>query len=85
MTLVAYVPLMIDPDGPEPLYKQVAAVLRQRIESGALSVDRPIPSLPHIQQEFGVARGTALKAVELLRDEGLVAVVPGRGTFVIRR
>lgn len=73
---------MIDPDGPEPLYRQVAAVLRERIESGVLPVDRPIPSIPHIQQEFGVARGTAMKAVDILRDEGLVHTVPGRGTYV---
>lgn len=73
---------MIDPDGPEPLYRQVAAVLRGRIESGDLPANRPIPSIPHIQQEFGVARGTALRAVDLLRDEGLVHTVKGRGTYV---
>jgi len=73
---------MIDPDGPEPLYRQVAAVLRERIETGELPPNRPIPSILHIQQEFGVARGTALKAVELLRDEGLVHTVKGRGTYV---
>lgn len=76
---------MIDPDGPEPLYSQVAAILRARIESGELPPNRPIPGIPHLQQEFGVARGTVMKAVEILRSEGLVHTVQGRGTFVSSR
>lgn len=76
---------MIDPEGPEPLYRQVAAILRERIESGALQPNRPIPSAAQIQQEFGVARGTALHAIEVLRTAGLVRTVPGRGTYVVPR
>jgi len=74
---------MIDPEGPEPLYHQMAAVLRGRIERGELPPNRPIPSALALQQEFGVARGTALRAVALLRQEGLVRTVPGRGTYVV--
>jgi DNA-binding GntR family transcriptional regulator len=74
---------MVDPDGPELLYQQVAAVLRGRIERGELVPNRPIPSILQLQQEFGVARGTALRAVDLLRTEGLVRTVLGRGTFVV--
>jgi DNA-binding GntR family transcriptional regulator len=33
-------------------------------------------------QEFGVARETGRKAVRILRDEGLVQIVQGRGAFV---
>jgi GntR family transcriptional regulator len=79
------VPCMIDPEGPEPLYQQVAALLRARIESDDLPANRPIPSIQQLQQEYGVARGTALHAVELLKAEGLVRVVPGRGTYVVPR
>lgn len=73
---------MIDPEGPTPLYQQVAAVLRARIEDGTLPPNRPIPSIPHLMAEFGVARGTVMQAVGLLVDEGLVHVVQGRGTYV---
>lgn len=74
---------MIDPEGPDPLYVQLAAVLRQRIKSGELPLNRPIPSVIQLQQEYDVARGTALHAVDVLRQEGLVRTVAGRGTFVI--
>ncbi|WP_369077226.1 GntR family transcriptional regulator [Paractinoplanes aksuensis] len=33
-------------------------------------------------QEHGVARGTARKSLQLLRERGLVVTVVGRGTFV---
>jgi hypothetical protein len=74
--------MTLDPLGPTPVYQQLAAILRARIESGELAPNRPIPSETALQQEHGVARGTARRAVALLRDEGLVVTVKGRGTFV---
>jgi GntR family transcriptional regulator len=74
-----------DPLAPVPRYKQIAAILRGRIEAGELEADRPIPSEAQIQQEFGVARETARKAVALLREDGWVVTVPGLGTYVRKR
>ena len=75
---------MIDPDGPTPVYQQIADRLRERIQSGELVPDRPIPSETQLMQEFGVARLTARKAVRVLVDEGMVYVVRGRGSYVAR-
>jgi GntR family transcriptional regulator len=72
-----------DPLAPVARYKQIAAILATRIERGELEPDRPVPSESTLQQEFGVARNTARKAVELLREQGLVQTVPGLGTFVL--
>ena len=74
-----------DPLAPIPRYRQIAAILRARIESGELQPERPIPSEAQIEQEFGVARATARHAVAVLRDEDLVVTVPGMGTYVRRR
>ena len=63
-------------------YRQIAVIMRERIESGQLLPDRPIPSEVQIEQEFGVARATARRAAALLRDWGLVVTVPGLGTYV---
>jgi DNA-binding GntR family transcriptional regulator len=73
---------MIDPQGPIPVYRQVADILAARIASGDLSPHRPIPSESAIVQEFGIARTTARRAVALLRERGLVYTVPQRGTYV---
>lgn len=75
--------MTIDPDGATPIYVQVAQVIRERIESGQIQPNRPVPSVVQLVQEFGIARGTAIKALDVLRADGLVHTVPGRGTFVI--
>jgi DNA-binding GntR family transcriptional regulator len=73
---------VVDHQSPEPLYRQVAGILRERIASG--DITSRLPSLKTITQEYGVSHVTAEKAVALLREEGLVVVVIGRGAFVAR-
>ncbi len=75
----------IDHLGEQPLYQQLAAILRAQIASGELQPGRPIPSEETLAQRYGIARLTARRAVGLLRDEGLVRHVVGRGTFVLPR
>jgi len=70
----------IDPDSPVAPYQQVAAILRERIESGQITVR--LPSIAALTQEFGIARTTAAKALRILVDEGLAEVSPGMGTYV---
>lgn len=76
---------MVDPLDPKPLYQQVADVIAARIKRGTLKPGDPIPSELSIQQEFGVARGTARRAVQELRDRGLVVTIPQRGSYVAER
>ena len=72
----------VDPLSATPVYVQVAEILRSRIESGDLQPDRPLPSETQLQQELGIARGTARKAIMVLREQGLVITVRGRGSYV---
>lgn len=72
----------IDHEHLVPPYRQLASILRARIERGDYKPGRAIPSELRLQQEFGLARDTVRKAVRLLRDEGLLTVAAGRGAFV---
>ena len=72
----------VDHMDPTPLYVQLANILRRMIESGELEPRAPLPSESYLQQEHGVARGTVRMAVRILRDEGLVVTIGGRGSFV---
>lgn len=72
----------IDRDGPIPPYRQVADSLRERIRSGEIPAGRRIPSLVELEAEFEVARDTLRKAVQVLKDEGLVETVTGMGVYV---
>ncbi|MBB2912256.1 DNA-binding GntR family transcriptional regulator [Streptosporangium becharense] len=73
---------MLDHDGDTHLYLQIAEIIRQRITEAALPSGHAVPSEADIRSEFGVARTTARKAMQILRDEGLVYTVQGEGTFV---
>ena len=66
-------------------YRQVAAILRARIEAGELAPKQRLPSIADLVQECGIARTTASKALRVLADEGLAEVVPGWGTYVTNR
>ena len=72
----------IDTESPVPPYRQVAAFLRGRIESGELAPGRRLPSIADLVQDYGIARTTAAKALRVLIDEGLAEVSPGMGTYV---
>ena len=75
----------VDHRDPTPLYVQLAADLRARIEAGKLGPHDPIPSESYLEQEHEVSRATVRKAVAMLRDEGLVYTLPQRGSFVDER
>jgi GntR family transcriptional regulator len=72
-----------DPLAPVPRYRHIAAIIRERIERGDIEPQRPVPSEKAIEQEFGVARATARKAIAVLRDAGLIITVPGMGSYVV--
>lgn len=59
---------------------QVAAYLRDQIQRGRIA--GKLPSLTDLMEETGLSLNTVQRAVRVLRDEGLVYSVPGRGTFV---
>ena len=73
---------LVDVMDPTPLYVQLAHVLREMIASGELEPRSTLPSETYLQQEHEVSRGTVRMAIAMLRDEGLVITIGGRGTFV---
>ena len=75
--------MSLDHDSPEPLYEQLAAVIRGQIERGELT--GRVPSAKTLAQTYEVAVGTAERALALLREAGVVRSAMGRGHFVVRR
>lgn len=71
---------------PDPLYIQLAEVIRQDISAGRFG--RPpgrLPTEPKLAGDefYGVARGTLRRALQRLEEQGAVRVVRGRGTFMV--
>lgn len=74
--------MTIDPTGPEAPYRQIAAQIRARIESGELAPGQRIPTQSELVEEFEVATTTVRRAVRLLREEGIIVTIPQRGSYV---
>jgi DNA-binding GntR family transcriptional regulator len=74
---------MIDPTARKPPYLQVADILAERIRSGKYPKDSRIPTESELTEEFEIGRNTARRAVEVLRERGLVETVKTRGSYVL--
>ncbi len=72
----------IERDAPEPPFQQLAGILRARIARGDWQPRRPILSETRLCDEFGLSRPTVRRAIASLVADGLVFVVPQRGTYV---
>ena len=73
--------MSIDHDAEEPLYLQLAAILRGQIAAG--DITSRVPSVKTLTQQYGMAQGTAERALAVLREEGLIRSRMGRGHFVV--
>jgi DNA-binding GntR family transcriptional regulator len=73
---------MIDRGTAVPPWRQLAAILRGKIESGEYAPGSRLPSALALAEAYQVAYPTARKALNALKAEGLTEGVPGYGTFV---
>ncbi len=65
-----------------PRYLQIAGTLRRRLSTSAFQNPPRLPSETHLATEFRVSRETVRSALAVLREEGVIHSVTGRGTFV---
>lgn len=64
-------------------FRQLAAVIREHIASGALTSHEELPGEHEIADLVGLHRNTVRQAINLLVGEGLLAKRPGRPTRVV--
>ncbi|WP_282083942.1 GntR family transcriptional regulator [Streptomyces tendae] len=72
----------IDHEGPVTPYRQLAEILKARIDRGDWAEGRPIASENSLVQQYGLARTTVRRAIAALVEERIVWTVQGRGTYV---
>ncbi len=76
--------LPLDPEAPEPLYRQLMAGLLDAIRQGRLRPGAALPSTRDLAERSGVNRNTVLAAFRELTAEGWIESRPGSGSFVAR-
>jgi GntR family transcriptional regulator len=74
--------LALDRNAPTPLHEQVAGAIRRAITDGEALPGQRIPYAQDLAAVLGVNRNTVLRALRLLRDEGLIEMRRGRATTV---
>ncbi|MCO6003430.1 winged helix-turn-helix domain-containing protein [Actinoallomurus purpureus] len=73
---------VFDGSDPEYRYKQVADHIAKRIDEGELRAATRLPGERDLAVEYGVALGTARRAIRDLRERKLVITLPAKGTYI---
>lgn len=81
-TAGAFLPSPVDRTDRMPLHEQVAADIRRAIAEGEAGPGERIPQAKDLAAVLGVNTNTVLRALRLLRDEGLLEMGRGRAIVV---
>src|ERR1035438_6135197 len=72
-----------NPDSVVPLYEQAADWIAARITAGDLAHGSKLPSERDLAEQWGIAYQTVRRAMQELRERGLVVSRVGKGTFIV--
>ncbi|MQY06484.1 GntR family transcriptional regulator [Actinomadura macrotermitis] len=65
-----------------PKYARLVLEIRRQIEEGELRPGDALPSETQLMREFAVGRSTAVRALQILQQDGWITREHGRGSFV---
>ncbi len=74
--------MRVDRADPTAVFEQVAAEIRRAILDGEAKAGERLPPARDLAAELGVNSNTVLRALRVLRDEGLLEFRRGRGVTV---
>ncbi len=74
--------LALEPEGGQPLHRQLYGQLREAVLRGRLAPGLRLPSSRALARELGCSRNTVLAAFEQLLSEGYLEGRAGSGTYV---
>jgi GntR family transcriptional regulator len=73
----------VDRSEPVPLHDQVAGQIRRAIAEGEAGPGERLPLAKDLAAVLGVNKNTVLRALHILREEGLLEFRRGRGITVV--
>ncbi|MFJ2113351.1 MULTISPECIES: GntR family transcriptional regulator [unclassified Streptomyces] len=72
----------IDTSSPVPLAEQVAGAVRRAMADGSLRMGDRLPAARALARDLQVNMHTVLRGYQILKDESLIDLRPGRGAVV---
>lgn len=74
--------LIIDHSSMIPIYEQIVTQIKCDIKNNQLKVNDSLPSVRTLANECKISALTVKKAYDTLEQEGLIATVHGKGSYV---
>ena len=74
--------LFISNKGGVPIYAQITDQIKEKILTGELAQDDPLPSIRLLAKELCISVITTKRAYEDLETAGFIYSIPGKGFFV---
>jgi len=72
----------VNPSSGVPIYVQIETQVKNAISAGALKRGQALPSVRKLASELGINPNTVARAYLELERNGVIATVPGGGTYV---
>jgi len=74
--------IVVSPQNPEPMYKQVTNQIKDAIADGTLNTEEKLPSIREMSKELSISIITIKRAYADLESEGFIYTRTGMGSFV---
>lgn len=74
--------IVISPQNPDPMYKQVTDQIKDAIASGTLKSETKLPSIREMANELKISMITIKRAYADLENEGYIHTRSGLGSFI---
>jgi len=74
--------ILISPQNPDPMYKQVTDQIKDAIADGTLKPEDRLPSIREMARELKISEITIKRAYADLENEGFILTRSGLGSFV---
>ncbi|WP_241826900.1 winged helix-turn-helix domain-containing protein [Streptomyces graminilatus] len=75
----------INPAAASYHYEQLAKIIENKIRTGEFAAGSRLPGEMILSQEYGVGSNTVRRALDILRERGLLVTVRARGSFVVEQ
>lgn len=74
--------IIISNSSQEAIYEQIIRQIKDKIISGDIVENEPLPSIRYLAKELRISVITTKRAYDELEKEGYIVTVPGKGTYV---
>ncbi|MFR4350117.1 MAG: GntR family transcriptional regulator [Roseburia sp.] len=75
--------IIVNNSSMQPIYEQIVERIKNEILTGTAREGEALPSVRALAKDLKISALTVKKAYDLLEEEGLIATVHGKGSFIL--